>query len=106
VNGIEIINSIEAEISAEYLPGAIKWADENCANAWSNAIDEYEKALRYAVETGNYQVATDAGDRYKYTVLNLIRAYKATKGMTDKTSFLDSIRAKKQLPPKIDRALG
>ena len=94
---IEIINSIEAEISYQYLPGAIRWADETHNNAWSNAIDRFDRALSTAHEGLNYSSVKMEAVLYKKTVLDLIAKYKKEKKMTNIESYLDSLASQTEL---------
>lgn len=83
----KIIQTIEAEISDEYMPGAIGWADNTFKNAWSNAIDRFDHALA----SGDYTRAKLEGEFYLDTVFNLIRKYKKHKHLDDTVTFLESI---------------
>jgi len=91
----EIIRSIEAEIKTEYLPGAITWADKHHNNAWSNAIDRFDRALSRSIERQDYTLAKLEGEHYRITVLDLLRKYKKEKGIADTDSFLTAIGAKR-----------
>ena len=88
----EIISSIESELSALYLPGAINWADDTMDGAWSKAIDRFDKALSIAIERQDYTLARIEGDFYKATIIDLIRRYKTHKRMDDTESLLQSVR--------------
>lgn len=88
----EIIGAIEAEIKTEYLGGAIAWADKNHNNAWSNAIDRFDRALTNAIDRQDYLAAKIEGDFYKTTVLDLIQKYKKAKGIDDLASLLDEVK--------------
>lgn len=90
---LEIIGAIEAQLSTEYLPGAIKWADETHSNAWSNALDRFDKALTIAIERQDFGLAKVEGEFYKTTILDLISSYKRHKNMDETQSFLDSMRS-------------
>jgi hypothetical protein len=88
----EIVGAIEAELKAEYLGGAIAWADKKHDNAWSKAIDRFDRALSNAIERQDYLAAKIEGDFYKITILGLIREYKVAKGMSDLDSLLEAVR--------------
>jgi hypothetical protein len=89
----EVIRSIETELAEKYLPGAIAWIDENRNNAWSNAIDKFDRALIACIARSDFYSAKAAGEHYTVTILNLIAEYKRHKGMDDKDSFLSSLGA-------------
>lgn len=89
---IKIINAIEAEIKPEYIGDAIRWCDENCDGAWSNALDRFDKSLAVAIERQDYQLAKMEGEFYKTTVLSLLSKFKAAKGMNETDAFLEALR--------------
>ena len=88
----EIIGALEAEISAEYLPGAIAWADVECDHAWSRAIERFEIAITASLLSHDNRALADEGEFYKNTVIDLCRRYKAHKNMGDADEFLTSLR--------------
>lgn len=90
--GANLIGEIEAELKFEYLPGAIRWADQNFDGAWSKAIDRYDNALSLAIERKDWRSLQIEGAHYKRTVLDMIVKYKRHKNMTDSESFLSSLR--------------
>lgn len=90
----KIILAIEAELSAEYLPGAIAWTDKHHHGAWSAAMDRFDKALSIAAERKDYRLAELEGGYYKSTVLDLLSKFKRAKGMEDATTFVESISRK------------
>ena len=89
----QIISRIECEISIQYLPGAIRWCDENHSNAWSNAIDRFDKALSIAIERLDHKLAEIEGDYYCATIVDLLSKYKNFKKMDETSAFLKSITA-------------
>jgi hypothetical protein len=89
----KLFNEIEAELKLEYVGGAIKWADENYLNAWSNAITRFESAVTRAIEYGNFDLVKSESELYKNTILGLIRQYKQAKAMGEQESFLESLRS-------------
>lgn len=93
---MEIINAIEAELSAEYWPGAIHWADDNFDDAWTKAILRLQNAIDEATSTRNWRIAEYEGQRYKHTILSLLRKYKEFKKIDDAKAFLSSINKLQQ----------
>lgn len=87
----EIIGSIEAEIETKYMPGAIKWSDENHHGAWSNTLDRFDKALSVAIERKDFQLAKTEGEYYKASILDLISKFKRHKNINETQSFLKAI---------------
>jgi hypothetical protein len=73
------------------LPGAIHWADKNHNEAWSNALDRFDKALSVAIERKEPTLAKTEGDFYKATILDLLSKYKRHKNMDETQSFLRAI---------------
>lgn len=88
----EIINAIEAELNAEYLPECIQWCDANFENAWSNAIDRFDLALSISMNTGDRATAIAEGIDYKKTIIGLIKKYKEHAQLDDLDVFLKSLR--------------
>jgi hypothetical protein len=86
-----LIRKLEAELSEQYLPGAIQWCDDHMNNAWSRAIERFEKALIKAIEIGSYEYAKTEGEIYELTVTKLLQQYKASKKIDDANAFLSSI---------------
>jgi hypothetical protein len=89
---VQLINRIEAEIHVAYIPEAIRWCDEKFNNAWSNAIDRFDKALSVAIERQDYRLAELEGDYYKVTILELLGRFKASHDMDAQQSFLSALR--------------
>lgn len=87
----KLISEIEAEIKFEYLPGAIRWADENFDGAWSKAIDRFDAALTHAIEHKDWRSIEIEKATYRRTVLDLIAKYKAERRIGDQESFLASL---------------
>lgn len=88
---LTIIQSIESEISYEYLPGAIRWADDNCDGAWSRAIDRFDLALSEIYSPNFERKIKFEAEQYKRTVLGLLKKFKEHKRINDVDSFLNSI---------------
>lgn len=86
-----LLATIHAELGAEYIGGAVQWADKKFDCAWSKAMDRFEHSLSVAIERKDYNLAQSEGDIYKGTILDLIRKYKAEKHMSDAEAFLASI---------------
>ena len=95
LNFSQVIAAIEAEIEPSYMPGAIRWCDENMGGAWSNAIDRFEKALLMAIERNDYVLAQSEGEFYKLTILKLLKQYKEHKHLDETSSFLNSLNSSK-----------
>lgn len=87
----KMIREIECEISNDYLPGAIKWVDNNYESAWSNAIERFDSALKSMSYQGDYSFLKREGEIYKNTVLELIKKYKQEKQTKEVQMFLQSI---------------
>lgn len=90
----QLIWDIESELQMEYWPGAIKWADENHNNAWSNALETFDKALSEAQITKDMGHLKRMADLYKKTILILLSWYKKAKAVNDTESFLDALEKK------------
>lgn len=89
--GSELIYTIEAELSSGYLPGAINWCDKNHHNAWSNALERFDKALSVAIERKDFTLSKVEGAFYKATILDLLSKYKRHKNIDETKSFLQAI---------------
>jgi hypothetical protein len=89
--GAKLVGAIEAEIKTEYIGGAIRWADEKFNNAWSNAISEFETAIVRAGERHDFANLKIAADRYRDTVVALLRKYKNFCQVSEADAFLDSV---------------
>lgn len=89
---LQAINAIEAELAAKYLPGAIRWCDEQFNGAWSNAIDRFDKALSIAIDRKDHQLSKIEGEFYRATILDLLSRYKTAKDIGDTSSFLEAIK--------------
>jgi hypothetical protein len=90
----KVIGEIEAEIKAEYLGGAIRWADENRQGGWSEAIDRFEKAIDEGYRIKNFEYVKAEMAIYRDRVIGYIREYKKEKGIDDTASFLASVGKK------------
>ena len=86
----KLIEEIETEIEIKYLPGCIRWSDENYNNAWSSAINEFEKALL----TKNKEKIINQSQIYKSTCLSLIESYKRSKNNSHVSDFFRKIKNK------------
>lgn len=95
---VGLIGSIESEIETLYMPGAIKWCDEQFDGAWSNALDRFDKALAMAIDTKNFTWAKSEGEFYKNTILKLLNKFKEHKKMDSAQSFLKSLNSTKGGP--------
>jgi hypothetical protein len=91
----ELIGTIESEIETIYMPGAIKWCDEQYSGAWSNALDRFDKALQLAIERKDFTWAKSEGEFYKLTILKLLRKYKEHKCLDNTQTFLNSLNTTK-----------
>ena len=100
----EIIGAIQGAIAEEYLGGAIAWADAKYDNAWSNAMDRFEQALCGAIERQDYRSAELAGADYKRVALGFIAEFKAAKGISDATTFLEQLELEATTDPDEPRA--
>jgi hypothetical protein len=98
---VEVINSIEAEISSRYLPGAILWADKKFDGAWTKAMDRFDRALKITQERVDYTSLKAEAGFYKNTVLELIRQYKQEKGIEGVQSYLDAISSQTNFVEKL-----
>lgn len=88
----ETIRTIEAEICMEYSSRAINWVDKNLNNAWSNAIDRYERILVLVYERHEYTLLKAESEFYRKTVLDLLRKYKEAKRIDDSEAFLQTLK--------------
>jgi hypothetical protein len=91
----QLINAIESEIKTDYLPGAIRWSDEKFGNAWTRAMDRFDKALAIAIDRGDYRLAQIEGDFYKATVLDLLGRYRNHKNLDATDSFLSALERRR-----------
>lgn len=73
---MSVVNAIQSELSDQYIPGAINWADETKGGAWSNAMDDFEKVILSAPPDYALQ---EAANKYRDRILSLIREYKQTR---------------------------
>lgn len=62
-------------ISAQYIPGAVQWADEEYDNAWSNALIRFEDAIVRADHFDEEHIFEDESNIFTGTILALIRCY-------------------------------
>ena len=92
INFIRLINTIESELAMEYWPGAIAWCDENFGEAWSNAIERFEKSLSSSLDRNDFNLIAREKEIYMRTILDLMRKYKAYKKIDDIDSFLKTIQ--------------
>lgn len=88
-----VIHAAEAEIAAQYIPGAIRWIDETEDGAWSKAMDDLDQVVSAAVARHDYPTANLAIDIYRERILEFIRRYKKHRQMDDAAAFLTSVRA-------------
>lgn len=93
----KIIRSMEIEIAFQYIPGAIRWCDDNCENAWSKAIDRFDNSLRIAIERKDYQLIKIESEFYQNMVLDLLSKYKSFKNIDESKNFLEAIAPMKDL---------
>lgn len=87
-----LINEIEAEISQQYLPNAIYWADMTYDNAWSKAIDRFDKALSLAAQNFDHVMLEREANIYKQKVISLLKEFKRTQRIVEADSFLETIK--------------
>ena len=66
------IDRIQKELSIYYQGGAINWVDENQGNAWSNAIDRFDRAL---LSTDKAEIKREAS-LYFNNCMGFIKEYK------------------------------
>lgn len=92
----QLINEIEGELSQAYWPGAINWCDENFDGAWSKAIDRFDLALADAGKRNDPHLAKTEADKYRHTILGLMNRYKEHKRLSDKDSFMSTLKMNKE----------
>lgn len=94
VNGIDfrkIITEMNSELALEYQPGAFAWADKHMDNLHDKASRRLDSSIDEALAKNNWSNLKKETEAYKQTMLIIIRAFKAMKGIKEADSFLESL---------------
>lgn len=85
----EAIKEIDAELSAEWQPGAFAWIDKHHGGAWISATNRMDAAL--IDPNGKYKLSAEA-KIYSKEVVRLLRLYKKEMKINEDANFISAIQ--------------
>jgi hypothetical protein len=87
-----MLERIDMEIAQEYIGGAIDWADKNCDNAWTNAIEQLERALARPITNDFFGLIEHETRMYVDTCIGLIAKYRQAMQHNEIDGFLNYLK--------------
>lgn len=93
MKGFELLQSVEAELQIEFLPGAYSWMDKHKDSAFSQLVARMENAIFDLQKNGSFELYKNELEIYKKALCDLLIEYKNSKNINEIDGFMNSIKS-------------